>query len=90
MEFAGDSLSPLLYFYLQFMGSMLTFPFMLFNGGNVYMQGLMITAVVCAIVILYEIVKDFDNPLIGFWNVDTLTLENFVKQEASRENSNIF
>jgi hypothetical protein len=79
-----ESLSPVLYFYLKMMSSILTIPFVLYNGNDLFIQGIMISAVVIAMKILYAIIKDFDNPLVGVWSARTTELELFVKKEEDK------
>ena len=86
----ADNMPPLLSFYLIFMEAALTLPFVLFNGGNIYIQGGMVIAVSSALHILYSIVKDFDNPITGFYNVSSQGLRDFVQRENDKELEHLF
>lgn len=90
VNLSAESLSPILYFYLRMMGAILTVPFILLNGGNVFMQGGMVLAIVSAIKILYSIIKDFDNPLVGFWNVQPTELKHFLERENNKDLNKLF
>ena len=90
IELSKEALSPILYIYIRFMGIMLNVPFILFNGGNIWIQGGMVVAVASAIRILFGIIKDFDSPLTGFWNVDESILKDFVKKEEDKDLNKIF
>lgn len=80
-----QSLSPLLYFFLWFMSVMLNIPFILFDGENVAVQGLMVAAIASSLRILNTIIKDFDDPLNGFWNTDLSELIEFIEKEKNKD-----